>query len=157
MTATTTSNSTWGHKTFFAQLAQAADQLDEAEELHREAALLARKETPGDWLPVAFNLTALGAISILKGEYEIAQMFLTEALEIRRMRLPRHHRQIAEVLHCLACTYHGLGQYDLAQGYYRQTLECIPYLPDSHPEKAQILVNLLACYDEAQTQTAPAA
>lgn len=91
------------------------------------------------------NYVRYGAIHVLRGNYALALSYLMRSKDLPIEDIPLY----AVIDGHLAAAYRGLGQYEEAAGYYRQSIETLLIeFPEDHPEIIVSYYNLGQLYRE---------
>lgn len=111
-------------------------------EVARESLGLWRKNNPGDLSGLAARINNVAAVYLLKADYEPAELFLREALELRVL-LGDESSNMVTNLSNLATALFEQGAFDEAESMYRRGLEMRRRsLAPDHPDIATSLRNL---------------
>jgi len=101
-----------------------ANEMKDAERMHREALAIRRKLGTGE-LSIAESLSGLGVLLVASGRYEEAEPQLREALEIQRRALGPDRYEVAQTLTELAEIYWYWGQYEKAEAANREQVKIL--------------------------------
>jgi tetratricopeptide (TPR) repeat protein len=141
-----------GFASFFAGFeSQQRGQLEEAERAYERAVKHFAEAQGHPYLVISLN--TLGGVLKVRGEYEKAQGYFEQALEMCRkvyppQRYPQGHPDLALSLNNLGSVLQVHGEYEKALGYYEQALEMYRKLypperyPQGHRDLAQSFNNL---------------
>ena len=130
-------------KNHLASLLKLTSQLDEAEQLQREALDIVSSGPHASELKVPIYTNDLATILYTHGNYEEAAKLYGEALSRARQIYGEQHYEVATILNNLAVLQQTLGQYDEAEASYRQTIKIYEkWLEPGDPLIATTLFNL---------------
>jgi CHAT domain-containing protein/tetratricopeptide (TPR) repeat protein len=91
----------------------------------------------------ASGLNSLGVFYDEMGEYNVAEVYYRQALEIRKKIFGEFHPDYAQSLNNLGVLYRSIGDYKTAEDYYNRALQIKKKeLGVEHPEYANSLLNL---------------
>lgn len=131
-------------------LYQEQGNIDEAEKLLEESISYYEKSEVGlkDHDAIA-AIARLGNLNWYnKGDYEKADSLLNRALELRKSIHNSDHVHLATNYNDLATLNHAKGDYEIAEQYYRKSIDIYKKLFDEHSNLAIIMANFSALLKE---------
>ncbi|CAF3676941.1 unnamed protein product [Adineta steineri] len=118
-------------------------QFNKAEELYN--VLL---EQTSDESEKALYYNQLGVVKDAQGDYEKANWYYEQGLEIQQKTLPSNHRSLANSYNNIGLAYKNMEEYSKALSYYEKALEIYQKtLPSNHPDLATSYNNIGNVYN----------